>query len=71
MGTSYALPAASGRREVSLKEIFLSLIRQGMDACPYVTLSALLLLLGFGTLAALYTAAMAIVYPLTILAALL
>lgn len=43
----------------------------GLDVCPYITLPALLLLLGSGTVAALTAAAMVLVYPLTVIAALL
>ena len=47
------------------------LVNRGLDVCPYITLPALLLLLGSGTVAALTAAAMVLVYPLTVIAALL
>ncbi len=43
----------------------------GAGRLPYITLPALLLLLGSGTVAALTAAAMVLVYPLTVIAALL
>ena len=47
------------------------MVNRGLDVCPYITLPALLLLLGSGTVAALTAAAMVLVYPLTVIAALL
>ena len=68
-----ALPLECPRRGWfrTCRERGIFLVNRGLDVCPYITVPALLLLLGSGTVAALTAAAMVLVYPLTVIAALL
>ena len=67
-----ALPLECPRRGWfrTCRERGIFLVNRGLDVCPYITLPALLLL-GSGPVAALTAAAMVLVYPLTVIAALL